>query len=43
MREREVIEDVWTEIDNYNRRFTRDPVEALSRIEEILTRWGEEV
>jgi hypothetical protein len=42
MRAEDVIEDIWTQVDNFNRLVTRDPVKVLSKIEEICTRWGED-
>ena len=40
MRAEDVIEEIWTQVDNYNRLIARDPVEVLSNIEDICTRWG---
>jgi hypothetical protein len=41
LRAEDIIEDIYTEVDNFNRQITRDPEEALRKIEAICTRWGE--
>lgn len=42
MRAEDVIEDIYTVVDNFNHGYVRDPKSALSKIEQICTKWGED-
>ena len=42
MRAEDIIEDIWTQVDNWRRGIVRDPALAMDAIAEICEKWGGE-